>query len=170
MNDLIVVPQTTPWHKLKALVLDRRLLPNHQASLQSGAGRIRRVVWPGAPCWLHQGHSERVARSVGGPRARRGFDQRADHRRAQTGGRGRRQWAAGAGTGQRDHPRKSLDARINPEMASAGIGLISAKASAAALRTQLYFVPQSRDHGRHLSKRRQLQHYIRLINSHRLFG
>jgi hypothetical protein len=23
MNDLIVVPQMTPWHKLKALVLDR---------------------------------------------------------------------------------------------------------------------------------------------------
>jgi hypothetical protein len=22
MNDLIVVPQTTPWHKLKSLVLD----------------------------------------------------------------------------------------------------------------------------------------------------
>jgi len=44
--------------------------------------------------------------TTGSPRARRRLDQRADHRSAQAGGRGRRQRAAGAGTGQRDYLRE----------------------------------------------------------------
>jgi hypothetical protein len=37
------------------------------------------------PARIHQGDRERVARGLGGAPAGRGFDQRADHGRAQAG-------------------------------------------------------------------------------------
>jgi hypothetical protein len=40
MNDLIVVPQQTQWHKLKAPVLDRASSPDHQSRrFRCGRGR-----------------------------------------------------------------------------------------------------------------------------------
>src|ERR1035437_696921 len=43
----------------------QRLLPDHQASLQSGAGRVHRLVRPGAAGRLHEGYRKRVAGRLG---------------------------------------------------------------------------------------------------------
>ena len=81
----------------------QRLLPDHAPRVQSRARRVLRVVRARTAARLHQGDRERLARCAGSPRARRRFHQRADHGGAQAGGRSRRQRAAGARTGQRDH-------------------------------------------------------------------
>jgi integrase len=61
MNDLIVVPQQTQWHKAQGTRARQRLLPDYETGLQSRAGRILRVVWPGAPARIHQGGDVRLA-------------------------------------------------------------------------------------------------------------
>ena len=45
MNDLVVVQKIAGW-KLKALVLDKRLLADYKTRLQYGAGRV--------PLWFQQ--------------------------------------------------------------------------------------------------------------------
>jgi len=43
----------------------QRLLPDYKARLQSRAGQVLRLVWPGAAAGFHQGHRERMARGTG---------------------------------------------------------------------------------------------------------
>ena len=86
MTDLIVVPQTAHWQRLKRLVLDsvsspitRRVYNLGLDEFFEGYGRAPRPGFTEATvgAW-------RVA--LGGPRPRRRFHQRAYHRGAQTGG------------------------------------------------------------------------------------
>ena len=84
----------------------QRLLPDYQAGVQHGAGRVPRVVPAGAAARLHQGHRERLAGIPGNPRPRVVVDHRPDVRDAQAGRGGGRQRAAGARTGRRHQPRE----------------------------------------------------------------
>ncbi len=82
-----VVPQTNHWQKLKALVLDSVSSPITRRVYNLGLDEFCLVVRPGAPTRIHQGDGERLAGCAGGPRPRRGLDQRADHSSTETGGR-----------------------------------------------------------------------------------
>ncbi len=103
MTDLIVVPQAAHWQRLKRLVLDSVSSPITRRVYNLGLDEF--FEWYGRE--PRPGFTKatvcRLARCAGGPRAWRRFHQRADHGGAQAGGRGRRQRAAGARTGQRDH-------------------------------------------------------------------
>jgi integrase len=55
---------------------------------------------------VYQGDGGRLARCAGSPRAGCGFNQRKDHGGKEAGGRGLRQRASAAGTGQRHHARE----------------------------------------------------------------
>ena len=124
MTDLIVVPQTNQWHRLKALVLDSVSSPITKRVYNLGLDEFFAWFRPGTAARLHQGDRERLARRPGGPRARFRFHQRPDHRRTQAGGRGGRQRAAGAGTGGRHRPReeRQVDGRAHGELAVAEAG------------------------------------------------
>ena len=124
MTDLIVVPKTTEWQRLKALVLDSVSSPITKRVYNLGLDEFFAWYGAGAPARLHQGDRERLAGGAGGPRPRRGFDQRPNHRRPETGSRGGRQRAAGAGTGRRNRPReeREVDRRAHGELAVAEAG------------------------------------------------
>ena len=65
MNELVLANRATNWQKLKSLVLGQRLLPDHEARICPRAGRILRVVWPGATTWLQQGDCNRRGEARG---------------------------------------------------------------------------------------------------------
>ena len=103
MNEIAVVERATNWRRLKALVLDSVSSPITKRVYNLGLDEF--FAWyeleprPGftkatVSAW-------RVAPR--GPRARLRLHQRADHCRAEAGGRGGRQRAAGAGTRRRHH-------------------------------------------------------------------
>ena len=96
MTDLIVVPQSTQWHRLKALVLDSVSSPITKRVYNLGLDEF--FEWFGQkprPGFAKATVSAwRVALEARGLGA--GLDQRADYRRAETGSRGGRQRAAGA--------------------------------------------------------------------------
>src|ERR1022692_3756910 len=103
MNAIVLAQKASDWSRLKALVLDSVSSPITRRVYNLGLDEF--FAWYGKePAGLHQGDRERLARwLLEGPRSRVDLDQRADHGRTQTGGRGRRQRAAGAGIGGRDH-------------------------------------------------------------------
>ena len=86
MTDLIVVPHTNQWHKLKTLVLDSVSSPITKRVYNLGLDEF--FAWYGLESrpGLHQGDRQRMARVAGGPRPRIDFNQRADHGRSQAGG------------------------------------------------------------------------------------
>src|ERR1039457_4287856 len=61
-----------------------RQVSHHEKGLFHGAGRILRLVWPGAPARLRQGHRERLASIPGRARAQitRGSSPPGSSRRA----------------------------------------------------------------------------------------
>ena len=71
MNDLIVVPQTNQWQKLKALVLDSVSSPITKRVYNLGLDEFFAWFGRGTPARLHEGHRERLAGGAGGPRPRR---------------------------------------------------------------------------------------------------
>jgi hypothetical protein len=105
MSDLIVVPQTSHWHKIKALVLDSVSSPITRRVYNLGLDEF--FAWlsvqeprPGftkatVSAW-------RVALEARGL----SLDQRADHGGAQAGCGSGRQRAAGAGAGERNYARE----------------------------------------------------------------
>src|ERR1700689_4009575 len=97
MNDLIVVPQTNQWHKLKALVLDSVSSPITRRVYNLGLDEF--FEWFGLE--PRPGFTKATVSAWRWSPAS-WADQRADHGCAQTGGRGGRQRTAGAGAGRRD--------------------------------------------------------------------
>src|SRR5579872_7400025 len=106
MTDLIAVPQPNPFHKLKALVLDRVSSPITKRVYNLGLDEF--FAWYGLEprAGFTKATGERLAGCTRSPRARRRFDQRPDYRRPQTGRRSGRQRAASARTGQRNYARE----------------------------------------------------------------
>ena len=114
MNALVLADRAADWRRLKALVLDSVSSPITRRVYNLGAGRIHRVVRPGAAARLQQGDGQRLARGTRGPRPRLRFHQRADHGGPEAGGRGCRQRAAGAGVGRRHHAREGRAIQRRP--------------------------------------------------------
>src|ERR1035438_2219316 len=104
MTDLIVVPQMNQWQKLKALVLDSVSSPITKRVYNLGLDEF--FAWYGLE--PRAGFTKATVSAWRVALEARGLGavsiQRADHRGSETGGRGRRQWAAGARVGQRHHP------------------------------------------------------------------
>src|ERR1017187_4255907 len=103
MTDLIVVPQAAPWQRLKLLVLDSVSSPITRRVYNLGLDEFfewyEREPRPGfTKAAVSAWRVALEARGLGAVSI-----QRADHDGAQTGGRGRRQRAPGAGTSQRDN-------------------------------------------------------------------
>jgi site-specific DNA recombinase len=114
MTDLIVVPQAAHWQRLKRLVLDSVSSPITRRVYNLGLDEF--FAWYGQD--PRPGFTKatvcawRVA--TGGPRPWHRFYQRADHGSAQTGGGSRRQRAAGARVGCRDHAREGGRVQRSP--------------------------------------------------------
>ena len=85
MTDLIVVPQAAHWQRLKRLVLDSVSSPITRRVYNLGLDEF--FEWYGRE--PRPGFTKatrcRLARSAGGPRARRCIHQRSDHGSAQAG-------------------------------------------------------------------------------------
>jgi hypothetical protein len=61
MTDLIVVPQTNEWHRLKALVLDSVSSPITRRVYNLGLDEFIALVRRGGPPRLYQSRRERLA-------------------------------------------------------------------------------------------------------------
>src|SRR5271169_6487886 len=97
MTDLIVVPQTAHWQRLKRLVLDSVSSPITRRVYNLGLDEF--FEWYGRE--PRPGFTKATVAAwrvcAGGPRARRRFHQCADYGGAQVGGRSRGQRSPGTG-------------------------------------------------------------------------